>query len=207
MILQIVGIVSGVLAIVQFGPYVRDILRGTTKPERASWLIWTLLGMVIFATQLFKGGHASLWMPAMQVVGNTVVFGLSIKFGVGGLNRRDVFALIAAAFGLALWFTTSHAEVALVVAIAVDAIGAALTMLKTWRDPDSETLLTWLLSWASGITAAVAVGKWNYALVAYPIYVAVANTGVIVTILYPSWWRAVLDRGTPAIAKAESATD
>ncbi len=36
------GVAAGVLSLVAFVPYVRSILAGQTKPERASWAKWTL---------------------------------------------------------------------------------------------------------------------------------------------------------------------
>lgn len=51
---QIFGYLSGVLALIAFFPYYRDIFRGKTKPERASWLIWGILDLVALFSQLAK---------------------------------------------------------------------------------------------------------------------------------------------------------
>ena len=44
--LQLFGLIAGDLVILANIPYMRDILRGKTKPERASWLIWFTLGVI-----------------------------------------------------------------------------------------------------------------------------------------------------------------
>lgn len=188
--LNSIGILAGILALVQFVPYVRDILRHKTKPERASWLIWTVLSGVIFASQVAKGGGPSLWMSAMQGVGNLTVLVLAFKFGtISGFNRRDSIALVLAGVGIILWALTKEPTIALMVAIAVDAIGATLTIVKGYRDPESETMLTWVLSDLSGLFAALAVGQISFALLAYPIYVSIANTAVIGGMLIGKWQR------------------
>ena len=106
-----------------FVPYIKDIFKNTTKPERASWLIWAILGLVIFFAQLAKGASNSLWFTGAQVLGDLTVFILAIKYGVGGLIKRDIIALFAAGLGLVLWYLTSEAAVALFIAIAIDATG------------------------------------------------------------------------------------
>lgn len=51
---QFLGLVSGLVSIICYLPYIRDILKKTTKPERASWLIWTALGSIAFFLNLLK---------------------------------------------------------------------------------------------------------------------------------------------------------
>ncbi len=185
--LNLVGILAGFLALIQFVPYIRDILRRKTKPERASWVIWTALSGVIFASQAAKGGGASLWMSAAQGLGNLIILILAFKFGAGGFSRRDHTALALATIGLILWGVTKEPTVALVIAIAVDAIGATLTIIKAYHDPESETMSTWILSDLSGLFSALAVGEASFALLAYPIYVSIANTGVIGGMIIGKW--------------------
>ncbi len=181
--LTFIGLASGALAIVMYAPYIRDMLKGTTHPHRASWLIWSSLGLIAFFSQLAKGATNSLWMTAAQTLGTMAVFILSIKFGTGGFSRLDRVSLLAAAFGIVLWYLTSDALYALLITIAVDAIGAALTAKKAYQRPESETLITWVLSAASGILGTLAVGALNPTLMLYPLYVFVANSCVITGIL------------------------
>ncbi len=143
---NVLGILAGVLALVQFAPYVPG---------------------------------ASLWMSAAQGLGNLTILVLSLRFGVGGYTRRDIAALILAGIGLVIWGVTREPTTALFISIAVDAIGASLTIIKAHRDPASETMSTWVLSDLSGLFAALAVGRASVPLLAYPVYVSIANSTVI----------------------------
>lgn len=162
-------------------PYIRDIFRLKTKPERASWFIWTVLGFIAFFSQWAKGATDSLWLTGGQTLAVLIVVFLSIKYGTGGFSRRDIFALIAAGFGLILWYLTSDAIFALAMVILVDSIGSLLTAIKVYGDPGSETLSTWVMSGTSGIFGALAVGSLNPVLLAYPIYIFVANYLIVGT--------------------------
>lgn len=180
---QILGILSGILGGSSYFPYIRDIFRNSTKPERASWLIWLTLGSIAFFSQLAEGASWSLWFTGLDTLGVLIIFALSIKYGVGGWTRRDIMALIAAAIGLVLWCFTRHAAVALLITILIDMTGAYLTVIKAYADPSSETLSTWLIIALAGIFGTLSVGKFDLILLAYPFYIFLANFAVAVAIL------------------------
>lgn len=176
--LQTLGLIAGVLSVITYVPYLRDIFRLKTKPERATWFIWAVLSGIAFFSQMAKGATDSLWLVGVQTIGVVVIFILSIRYGVGGFVRRDMIALGAAGLGLVLWYYTNEAAFALLIAIVIDAIGASLTVLKAYKDPESETLSTWVLSGTAGIFATLAVGSLDYILLAFPVYVIVINYAV-----------------------------
>ena len=48
-LLPVLGILAGVLSVLDGVPYIRDVLRGTTRPHRGTWLIWSSLAIVALA--------------------------------------------------------------------------------------------------------------------------------------------------------------
>jgi len=180
--LQILGITSGLLAIVAVVPYIRDIIKKTTRPERASWLIWTVLGGIAFFSQLAKGATNSLWMTALSTLCVLTVFLLSLRHGEGGLVKRDIIALLIAFLGIVLWYFTKDATIALLIVIGVDLSGSVLTIIKSYRDPESETLSTWILASISGLFGTLSVGSFSWVLLIYPLYILLANMAVVIAI-------------------------
>lgn len=165
-----------------FVPYVRDIFKGKTKPERISWLIWTILGLVALFAQLAKGGTFSTIFTAAQAAGDLFIFILGIKYGIGGLLKRDILALIGAAIGLILWYLTKEAAAALFIVIFVDALGVALTIIKSYEQPKTETVSSWVLTFIAGAFACFAVGSLNFILLAFPFYIVLAGLGILTAI-------------------------
>lgn len=165
-------------------PYIRDIFKLETKPERGSWFIWTVLGFIAFFSQLNKGATDSLWLTGGQTLAVLVIFLLSVKYGYGGLGKRDLQGLIGASIGLFLWYITREAAFALIFVILVDSIGTFLTAIKSYSDPESETLSTWVISGTSGIFGMLAVGSFNLILLAYPFYIMLANYVIVAAILF-----------------------
>jgi hypothetical protein len=181
--LQIFGVLSGLLPIVGVIPYDRDILRHKTRPHRSSFLIWSILGGIAFSTQLAKGASWSLFLPASDTIATFSIFVLSIWYGSGGFSKKDMAGLLMAAMGLILWYFTKEPFIALLITIGVDALGTVLTLVKTWAEPESETFSSWLLAALGGLFAAFAAGKGSAALLAYPVYIFVANAAVGIVIL------------------------
>jgi len=171
------GALAVLLALAQCVPYIYDILRGRTKPQRAAWLIWFALGGVLVFSQMAKGGHASVWVSLMHMAANLTVFLLALKYGYGRFTKLDWGSLALAGFGMVLWWYTKEPATALLIAILVDSIGVALVVKKAYREPHSETLVSWVLGVGVGLSATLAVGSFNPILLAYPVYV-MANSAL-----------------------------
>ncbi|HEX7042827.1 MAG TPA: hypothetical protein VF189_06250 [Patescibacteria group bacterium] len=176
--LEILGIASGLISVSAYIPYIIDVIKKTTQPERASWLIWFVLTAIAFFSQLAKGASNSLWLPGIETCGLGIVLILSLKYGVGGLVKKDLLALAAAGIGLILWYFTKEPAVALYIIIGIDSIGTVLTVQKAYEDPESETFITWVLVAVAGILSMIAVGKIDIILLSYPFYIFLANAAV-----------------------------
>jgi len=163
-------------------PYIRDTLLLRVKPQRATFFIWLVLDVIAFFSQLAKGASSSLWLPGLETFGVLTIFILSIKYGVGGFNKRDYIALSIAAFGLIAWYFTKEATIALALVILVDATGLSLTLHKAYLSPTSETHLAWILSAVGGLLSLFSVGSFNIVLLSYPFYIILANLAVIIAI-------------------------
>ena len=151
-LLFICGIVAGVLSVFAYLPYIIETLKGQTQPQRSTWFIWSVLSSMSFFAQVMEGATDSLWFSGVQASGTILVSILSIRYGTGSfLNRADSFILMGAAAGLCLWYFTDNAVYALAISIGISALGSLLTIAKAYRDPDSESILSWLVSFTSTI--------------------------------------------------------
>ena len=101
------GVLAGILSVLDAVPYARDVIRRTTRPQRATWFIWSMLALVAVASQLADGAAWSIVMVATQAMVTTLVFLLSIRHGEGGLSTLDLTAVAIAALGVLGWFAFS----------------------------------------------------------------------------------------------------
>ena len=182
--LALFGLVSASLSTIAYLPYIRDTLLRRTRPQRASWLIWSVLGSIAFFSQLYEGATDSLWFAGVQVSGTITVFLLSIWLGVGGfLNRHDLVVLAIAAGGLVAWYLTSTAVYALAITISISLLGGMVTIRKAYLSPKSETLSTWGCSCVASAFAILAVGRFDPIILAYPVYLFILNGAIVLAVL------------------------
>ena len=188
------ALAAGVLGIVGTVPYLRDMLRGTTVPHRGSWLIWGLLGVIAVESQRADGAHWSLVPLVAQAAGTCLVFGLSLRWGTGGVTRLDLVLITLAGAGVAGWLAIDDPTVATGCVIAADLIAATMMVPKSWRAPHTETLTTFVLAGFGGATTVASVGSWSVALLVYPAYFTAVNTALAGVL----WYRRITLRQTQA---------
>jgi hypothetical protein len=178
----ILGILAGVASVANTVPYVRDVVDGTTRPHRGSWLIWAVTASVVYASQRADGATWSLIMAGAQAVLTAFVFLLAIRRGEGGMGARDASLIVLAAAGVAGWIVVDEPLVATACVIAADLIAAGLMVPKTYRDPSSETFATYALASVGGVLAAGAVGTGDPSLLLYPLYFCAINGAIALLI-------------------------
>src|SRR5262245_30572355 len=176
------GVVAGLVSTVDAVPYVRDIVRGRTRPYRATWAIWTVLAVTAFGAQAAEGAGWSLLMMGVQAVSVTIVLVLSIGRGIGRLGPVDLALIAMAGCGLIGWYVCDRPLLATIGVVLADLAGLALMLPKTWRDPDSETPSSFLLAGLSGLLATASVGALDPVLLLYPAYFGIGNTTIALVI-------------------------
>jgi hypothetical protein len=182
-ILPVLGVLAGIISVLDAVPYIRDVMRGTTRPHRGTWLIWSSLAIVALASQLADGAEWSVVMVAAQALATGVIFLVSIRRGEGGLSPVDITLITIAALGVVGWLVFSEPVVATACVVAADTLGVAMMLPKTWREPASETLSTYALASTAGLLSTFAVGAIEVSLLLYPVYFFVANGLIAVVIV------------------------
>ncbi len=178
----VLGVAGGLAGIADTVPYVRDTVRGSTRPHRGTWLIWAVLAVVAALSQRADGASWSVLMTGTQAILTGLVFVLAIRHGEGGMQTRDLLLLGLAGVGVIGWIIARQPVVAVGCVIAADLAAFVMMTPKVKADPDSETLSTYALAAAGGALAAGAVGMADVSLLLYPVYYCAANGAMAVFI-------------------------
>ena len=181
--LDTAGYISGLLSILVVIPYIWEIFRHQVKPERATWLVWTILTAISYFSQRSAGAGASLWFTLGNGVGVALVLVISLFKGVGGLTRFDLMVLALAGLGIAGWLTFDSPGLAIASVIFADLMGTLPTLRKAYRDPASESVSAFTIATLSAVLGIYAVGAWSAVLVAYPLYILLADGAIVVAVL------------------------
>jgi len=176
------AIVAGLLSVTGLVPYIRDIFRHKTKPERAMWWIYAGLFTLLFAAQWSAGAKWLLIISGTYVLSAVLIAILSLKYGNGRFHKRDGISILVALLGLVLWLVTDEPLLTILTVIVIDFAGFWLTLVKTWHAPHSETLISWQLSCVSAAISLLSIDKWTFAVASYPVY-AVFGAGLLVWLI------------------------
>jgi hypothetical protein len=179
------GEIAGIVGLTACPIYVHDILRGTARPNRATWWIITLVGCVIAASYWESGGRATIWIALAYIFSPFVIAVLSIKYGDGQWQTLDRLCCLGAVISVGMWWITSSALAALSISIVVDLLGLLPTFVKAYSKPLTESKVAWGIAALASFINILAIERWNFAIAAYPLYLLATNGLMIGIILYP----------------------
>jgi hypothetical protein len=166
---------SALLILIAAPPYVIDTIKGKTKPERITWFIFSILGVIAFVSQVAAGASWSLVFSGLDTSASILVFLLALKHGVGGHTRLDVWALCVAGIGVVIAIVAKEPLISLLGVILADVSGFALTVKKTYENPSSETTISLLLVGTAALFGIAAADKLSLSILLYPFYLMLAN--------------------------------
>ena len=158
--------------------YLRDTLRGDTQPNRVTWLLWATAPLLAFAVELNEGVGLRSLMTFVVGFFPLLIFLASFRNpkSVWRISRLDYVCGALSVAGLAAWLVTRHGTVALVAAVAADALAAVPTVLKSWRYPETETAAAYLAAAVNAAITLLTVERATLAELAFPVYIVTVAT-------------------------------
>jgi hypothetical protein len=188
-----IGIAAGFFLILGFVPYLITIYQGKTQPNRATWWIWTIVGLIIVASYHSAGATNTIWLPVCAAVSHLIIAITALKYGKGGWSRFDRTCLLAVGLSLILWWRFNSPLLALWINIGIDFLGALPTIRKSFQEPETEAPLPWLIFLVASLLNLIAVKQSSLVLLAYPFYYFCSNA-IILSLLLRSKLRIQLVR-------------
>lgn len=181
---QLLGIIAGILSFCAYGLYITATLFGKTRPDRVTWWILTLIGLMIASSYFVGGARDTIWVPLVYVLGPFMIAVLSITYGEGkSWEVLDKWCFAIAILSLPIWYFSKSAILVLVINIFLDFIALVPTIKKSYLRPDGEDRPAWTLESLAGIFNVFAIERWTFSIAFYPIYLLVIN-GIITMLLY-----------------------
>jgi hypothetical protein len=173
--------------------YLRDTLRGTTKPNRVTWLLWAIAPLLAAAVELNQGvGLRALptfmvgFMPLLVFIGS-----FHNSASVWQIRRIDYACGLVSVVGTVTWLVTRNGVLAISAAIAADFMAGVPTVMKSWTHPETETVHSYLGAVISMGVLLLTVTHWTFDEVAFPVFIlCMASVEVVLVGLEPGpRWR------------------
>jgi hypothetical protein len=174
---EYIVLIAAVLTSLAALAYIRSMFKGDTKPNRVTWLMWSVAPFVAAAASLSMGSNWAVIPVFMAGLGPFLIFTASFfsKKAYWKLTRFDYLCGAISAVAIILWYLTSNADFAIVFSILSDALAAVPTLIKAWHDPKTESVWPYLIGIFSPITSFLVVGAWSFSELAFPSYLIIIN--------------------------------
>jgi hypothetical protein len=180
---EILGILAGILSFSAYVLYIVTTLFGKTRPNKATWWVLTLVGIMIATSYYASGARATIWVALSYVLGPLIIAILSLKYGAGKWEKLDKWCLSIALISALIWYVSNSPLLVLAINIFIDFIGLIPTIKKSYLDPKSEDRVAWTLESLSGVLNILAIEKWVFGIAFYPVYLLAIN-GAVTLLLY-----------------------
>lgn len=184
---SIVGMTSGIVLLLANIPYIISIRRGDTRPNLVTWGVWTTIGLILLASYQAIGATHTRWLLIAQVVSQFAITILAFKYSRGKWQRIDGICLAGAGVSLVLWWFSGNPLVALLINTAMDLLGAIPTINKIYRDPNSEDLSFWTISFLAAVLNLLAIENFSLSFTVFPVYLLILHTIVLTLLTRPKW--------------------
>lgn len=157
--------------------YLWDTIKGKVKPNRVSFLLWSIAPMIAFAAQIKQGvGLESLmtfstgFLPLLTFVASFTNQNAEWK-----LTSFDLACGVLSVAGLILWLITKVGNVAIFFSIVADGLAALTTLVKAYKHPETELAWPWLATCLGVTLTLLTLPEWTFANSGFIIYIFVVD--------------------------------
>src|SRR5690242_16152022 len=107
------GGVAGFISLAAFVPYASSVVRGSARPSYTTWLVWTVVGVLLFASYDAGVGGAARWVPLTDALGPAAIAAIAFRYRQRELSSLDVTCLVLAGLSVIAWMFTGSPVVTL----------------------------------------------------------------------------------------------
>jgi len=178
-------ILSAVISIAGSVAYIRDTISGKTKPNRVTWSMWALAPLIGTAAALYA--EADIWATSRIFLAGflpLIVFSASFinPKSYWKLTTFDLLCGACSVLALLLWIGIDSPRLAILFAALGDGFAAVPTIRKAWKNPETETGLTYLAGFLSVVLIIPSIPKWDIENSAFQIYLLIANSFLLFSV-------------------------
>jgi hypothetical protein len=183
---ELLVIIGSIASLIAIAGYIRDTLKGTTKPNRVTWLMWTIAPMIAFFAAASQGLTWSLLPGFMSGFGPLLVLIASFlnPKSYWKLKPFDYLCGALSILAMILWAITKDINIAIIFSILSDGLAAVPTLTKSWVAPESETVAPFIVGMLNALAGIIVATQFVFNEVGFNIYLVIINILITSTIIF-----------------------
>lgn len=158
--------------------YLIDTVKGKVKPNRVSFLLWSIAPFIAFFAQIKQGVGLEALMTFSTGFQPLTIFIASFlnKQAEWKLTRFDLLCGILSLVGLVLWMITKVGNVAILFSIVADGLASVPTIVKAYKYPDTEIAWPWIATVFGVVLTLLTLPSFTFANSGFIFYILVVDT-------------------------------
>lgn len=147
------------------------------KPNKVSFLLWSIVPFIAFAAQIKQGIGLEALMTFSTGFIPLMIFAASFvnKKAEWKLTKFDLSCGILSLIGLILWLITNVGNIAIFFSIMADGLAAIPTIVKAYKYPETELAWPWFATVIGVILTLLTLERITFANSGFIIYVLFVN--------------------------------
>jgi hypothetical protein len=166
--------------------YLVETVKGRIKPNRVTWILWSLSPLIAFYAMIKQGVGPEAWstfiigfMPILVFIATFVN-----KKSYWKLEKLDFACGFFSILGLVLWQVTKVGNLAIIFSIVADAFASVPTIIKAYKDPESENYVGYFLGIFNAVISLLVIRNWNFQNYAFQSYWLIVTTILVILIKF-----------------------
>jgi len=181
------AIIAGIVDLFGTATYAVGTWRGTTKPNRVSWVLWTVVPFIAFIAQLNQGVTYQAGITCAAFLGPLLVLIASFKdrHAYWRISRFDYACGALSVLAILLWAITKTGNVAIALSIAADGLASIPTIIKAYHHPGTESPTAYVVGVLAAIVTLLTITNWSFASFGFALYILVDCLILSALVVFP----------------------
>ncbi len=176
------GLLAQFILAVSILPYTISIFRGTVKPNRISWFIWSVIGFAFWLITPATADEVTKMLTLIFMINPTIIFILTLFKGAYiKPDRLELFSLFVGLFAIVIWYFYRQNSGIFPISMAIFADFCALlpTLRFVFATPDEEAPLAWVCFFLGSLIAVFGIEQYTLESLLLPIYMTIGAFCVV----------------------------
>ncbi|MDF1878277.1 hypothetical protein JHD46_01340 [Sulfurimonas sp. SAG-AH-194-C20] len=167
------GLFAQFILAISILPYSISIFRGTVKPNRISWFIWSIIGFAFWLITPETADEVTKMLTLIFMINPSIIFILTLFKGESQkVDTLEIFSLVGGLSAIVIWyfFKDDSGIVPISIAILADFCALFPTLRFVFASPEEEKPLAWIFFFTGSFIAIFAITDHSLESMLLPVY-------------------------------------
>ena len=181
---EIIGVITVIMTIAIYAPYLWGVIKGKIKPHSFSWVIWVMLTAIAYKAQLEGNAGPGAWMNGVVLVIAFLILVASLRHGFDYIQKIDIFVFGLGVLAILIWVLTNNVQASVVLVCIANTIGYIPTLRKAHAKPYEDATYMYAANVLRHGLSIMALVHFSLITALYPAILVINNLAVALFLIW-----------------------